>query len=105
MKNTTLPTAEQITLDWNNNPRWTGIQRNYSAEDVVRLRGTVSVEHSLARRGAELERRRRARHHAQRGQGVERPGDVRHPAGREPPGLGRRRVGQQLRDRRPLARR
>ena len=50
---TTLPTAEQITLDWNNNPRWTGVQRNYSAEDVVRLRGTVAVEHSLARRGAE----------------------------------------------------
>ncbi|OOG62851.1 isocitrate lyase [Rhodanobacter sp. B04] len=53
MKNTTLPTAEQITLDWNNNTRWSGIQRNYSAEDVVRLRGTVAVEHSLARRGAE----------------------------------------------------
>jgi isocitrate lyase len=50
---TTLPSAEQITLDWNNNPRWTGVQRNYSAEDVVRLRGTVAVEHSLARRGAE----------------------------------------------------
>jgi len=48
-----LPTAEQITLDWNNNPRWTGIRRNYTAEDVVRLRGTVPVEHSLARRGAE----------------------------------------------------
>ena len=53
MKNTTLPTAEQITLDWNNNTRWAGIQRNYTAEDVVRLRGTVAIEHSLARRGAE----------------------------------------------------
>ena len=52
MKNT-LPTAEQITLDWKNNARWAGIQRNYSAEDVVRLRGTVAVEHSLACRGAE----------------------------------------------------
>ncbi|WP_267225404.1 isocitrate lyase [Dyella silvae] len=50
---TTLPTAEQIALDWTNNPRWTGIQRNYSADDVARLRGTVAVEHSLARRGAE----------------------------------------------------
>ncbi|HEY8585556.1 MAG TPA: isocitrate lyase [Rhodanobacter sp.] len=50
---TALPTAEQITLDWNNNPRWTGVQRNYTADDVVRLRGTVAVEHSLARRGAE----------------------------------------------------
>ncbi|GAB3779494.1 isocitrate lyase [Dyella agri] len=50
---TSLPAVEQITLDWNNNPRWIGIRRNYSAEDVVRLRGTVPVEHSLARRGAE----------------------------------------------------
>lgn len=50
---TNLPTAEQIALDWKNNPRWAGIQRAYTAEDVVRLRGTVAVEHSLARRGAE----------------------------------------------------
>ncbi|MEW9622871.1 isocitrate lyase [Rhodanobacter geophilus] len=50
---TTLPTAEQIELDWNNNPRWAGIRRNYSAIDVVRLRGTVAIEHSLARHGAE----------------------------------------------------
>ena len=48
-----LPTAEQIKLDWTNNPRWAGIKRNYTAEDVVRLRGTVHVEHSLARLGAE----------------------------------------------------
>ena len=51
--NTSLPTADQIRLDWTNNPRWSGICRNYSAEDVVRLRGTVQVEHSLARLGAE----------------------------------------------------
>jgi isocitrate lyase len=50
---THLPTAEQIALEWENNPRWAGIQRTYTAEDVVRLRGTVAVEHSLARRGAE----------------------------------------------------
>jgi len=49
----TLPTAEQLRLDWTNNPRWAGITRNYTAEDVVRLRGTVAVEHSLARLGAE----------------------------------------------------
>jgi isocitrate lyase len=49
----TLPTADQITLDWSNNPRWAGVRRNYSADDVVRLRGTVPVEHSLARQGAE----------------------------------------------------
>lgn len=50
---TTLPTAEQLRLDWTNNPRWAGVTRTYSAEDVVRLRGTVAVEHSLARLGAE----------------------------------------------------
>ena len=50
---TTLPTAEHLKLDWANNARWAGIVRNYSAEDVVRLRGTVQIEHSLARLGAE----------------------------------------------------
>jgi isocitrate lyase len=50
---TTLPTAEQLRLDWSNNTRWAGITRPYSAEDVVRLRGTVAVEHSLAKLGAE----------------------------------------------------
>ena len=48
-----LPSAEQLKLDWANNPRWAGVTRTYSAEDVVRLRGTVHVEHSLARLGAE----------------------------------------------------
>jgi isocitrate lyase len=52
MKNT-LPTAEQIKMDWQNNPRWKGVSRPYSAEDVVRLRGTVPIEHSLAKIGAE----------------------------------------------------
>ena len=46
-------TAEQITLDWKNNERWKGVERPYTAEDVVRLRGSVQVEHTLARRGAE----------------------------------------------------
>jgi isocitrate lyase len=46
-------TAEQITLDWKNNERWKGIERPYTAEDVLRLRGSVQVEHTLARRGAE----------------------------------------------------
>jgi isocitrate lyase len=49
----TLPTAEQIQHEWNTDPRWAGIQRNYTAADVVRLRGTVHVEHSLARLGAQ----------------------------------------------------
>jgi isocitrate/methylisocitrate lyase len=52
MKNS-LPTIDAIKLDWANNPRWNGVKRNYTAEDVVRLRGTVHVEHSLARIGAE----------------------------------------------------
>jgi isocitrate lyase len=50
---TTLPTAEQIKLDWASNPRWAGVKRGYTAEDVVRLRGSVHVEHTLAKRGAE----------------------------------------------------
>ena len=50
---THLQTAEQLKLDWSNNPRWHGVTRSYSAEDVVRLRGTVAVEHSLARLGAD----------------------------------------------------
>jgi isocitrate lyase len=47
-----LPSAEQLRLDWANNSRWAGIVRPYGAEEVVRLRGTVVVEHSLARLGA-----------------------------------------------------
>jgi isocitrate lyase len=46
-------TAEQIQQSWACDPRWQGIHRSYCAEDVVRLRGTVHVEHSLARMGAE----------------------------------------------------
>jgi isocitrate lyase len=47
------PSAEELRRDWQQNPRWRGIARPYSAEDVVRLRGTVPIEYSLARRGAE----------------------------------------------------
>ena len=45
--------AARLKKDWAENPRWKGIKRGYTAEDVVRLRGTVHVEHTLARRGAE----------------------------------------------------
>ena len=45
--------AEQLRKEWQNNPRWQGVERPYQAEDVVRLRGSVHVEHSLARLGAE----------------------------------------------------
>ena len=43
----------RLKKDWTENPRWQGVMRGYSAEDVVRLRGSVHIEHSLARRGAE----------------------------------------------------
>lgn len=42
-----------IEADWNTNPRWKGVKRGYTAADVVRLRGTVKIEYSLARQGAE----------------------------------------------------
>jgi len=42
-----------LEQDWQNNPRWEGVQRGYAAADVVRLRGSVQPEHTLARRGAE----------------------------------------------------
>jgi isocitrate lyase len=45
--------VEQLERQWATDPRWAGIQRPYSAADVVRLRGSVQVEHSLARQGAE----------------------------------------------------
>ena len=45
--------AAALAQDWSSNPRWKGIVRNYEAADVVRLRGSVVVEHTLARRGAE----------------------------------------------------
>ncbi|WP_114907186.1 isocitrate lyase [Ornithinimicrobium murale] len=45
--------AEALRTEWAANPRWSGIERTYSAEDVVRLRGSVVEENTLARRGAE----------------------------------------------------
>ena len=45
--------AAQLAKDWAENPRWKGITRGYSAADVVRLRGSFPIEHTLARRGAE----------------------------------------------------
>lgn len=46
-------TADEIRTAWENDPRWDGIERTFSAEDVVRLRGSVREEFTLARRGAE----------------------------------------------------
>src|SRR5260221_8132719 len=43
----------RIRKDWAESPRWAGVRHGYGAEDVFRLRGSVQVEHTLARRGAE----------------------------------------------------
>jgi isocitrate lyase len=45
--------AEALEHHWASNPRWRGIERAYTAEDVIRLRGSTKVEHTLARHGAE----------------------------------------------------
>ena len=42
-----------LQRDWETNPRWAGIERTYSADEVVKLRGSITEEHTLARRGAE----------------------------------------------------
>jgi isocitrate lyase len=44
--------AWELARDWAENPRWQGITREYRAEDVIRLRGSLTVEHTLARQGA-----------------------------------------------------
>lgn len=48
-----VETAEQLAASWASDPRWAGVRRDYSAEDVIALRGSVREEHTLARRGAE----------------------------------------------------
>ena len=42
-----------LTYEWSHNARWKGVTRPYSAEDVLRLRGSIHIEHTLARLGAE----------------------------------------------------
>ena len=44
--------AERLEREWES-PRWQGIRRDYSAADVLRLRGSIAIESTLARRGAE----------------------------------------------------
>ena len=44
---------KKLESEWAESPRWKGIKRTYSAEDVVKLRGTVQIEHTLARLGSE----------------------------------------------------
>jgi isocitrate lyase len=43
----------QRTMDWDSNPRWAGITRPYSVEEVERLRGSIRIEYTLAQQGAE----------------------------------------------------
>ncbi len=44
---------QELEARWQNDPRWKGVERLYSAEDVVRLRPSIKIEYTLARRGAE----------------------------------------------------
>jgi isocitrate lyase len=43
----------KMTMDWSSNPRWAGLTRPYGAEDVQRLQGSIQIEYTLARLGAE----------------------------------------------------
>ena len=45
---------QALITDWTTNPRWKGIERPYTAEKVVTLQGSYQIEHSIARRGAEI---------------------------------------------------
>jgi isocitrate lyase len=45
--------AANLRQQWETDPRWADISRTYTAEDVIRLRGSITEEHTLARRGAE----------------------------------------------------
>ncbi|MGI9221522.1 MAG: isocitrate lyase [Woeseiaceae bacterium] len=44
---------KNLEAEWAESPRWKGVERNYSAADVVKLRGSIQIEHTLARHGAE----------------------------------------------------
>jgi isocitrate lyase len=46
-------TASEMNTHWNSDARWQGVERPYSSEDVVKLRGSIQVEHTLARLGSE----------------------------------------------------
>jgi isocitrate lyase len=48
-----VQTAEELRQSWASDPRWAGVERTFTAEDVVALRGSVGEENTLARRGAE----------------------------------------------------
>lgn len=48
-----IKAAENLQREWDTDPRWQGVERTYSADDVIRLRGSVQEEHTLARLGAQ----------------------------------------------------
>src|SRR5437016_13514835 len=52
-RGTAMRSAEELDASWRQDERWAGIARPYRPEDIVRLRGSVGVEHTLARIGAE----------------------------------------------------
>jgi isocitrate lyase len=45
--------TQKLQKEWSENPRWKEIQRGYEAQEVIRLRGSVAIEHTLAKRGSE----------------------------------------------------
>ncbi len=53
MKTDSKVTAKSLEQDWSTNPRWTGIKRDYSADEVLKLRPSIDIEYSLARKGSE----------------------------------------------------
>ena len=44
-----IRSAQDIQKDWDTNPRWKNVKRDYTAEEVVRLSGSVNIEYSLAK--------------------------------------------------------
>jgi isocitrate lyase len=48
-----LQPIDELERDWAENPRWQSVQRGYTAADVARLRGSLPIEYSLSRHGAE----------------------------------------------------
>ena len=52
--NNTIEKVQQLQNEWKTNPRWAGVKRTYTAEEVIKLRGSYTIEYSIARRGAEI---------------------------------------------------
>ena len=48
-----LRSANDIQKDWDTNPRWKNVKRDYTAEEVAKCSGSVRIEHTLAKNGAE----------------------------------------------------